>query len=205
MTETPITSQSFELSSYSEVVNTAMHLYGSPLPSDLSSGDIPPLISNDSQVRLFPCMKFTCSGVITKLMFIAPVETDETVTVILPIFGLWKRTCFTPLNMCMYEKIQSLIPQSFQLVDNMSNASQNYGIYEIVLTSNNRFESGNILGVQLPTSNGTQQSTLLSVLYQNGGGYCNAIGFTNQWRVSSQEPILPYIAIHVPGQVYIYI
>ena len=62
-----------------------MHLYGPPVQVADRSSDC-------TKLRLYPCMKFTCSsGRIVKLMFVASVEKDSTVTVRWPEFGLWRK------------------------------------------------------------------------------------------------------------------
>ena len=215
MTGTPVWSQGFELSSYSEVVNNAMHLYGPPVPSDLSSRNMPLLISDASQVRLFPCMNFNCSGRIRKLMFVSPVlnldNSTSTVSVGWPVFGLWRKsdTWYSESSQCQTDcywvEVQNFsitYDQQPRLVYNTSNM---VGIYELELTSSPSFQYGEILGVRLHSDSDMQQS----VLYQNGGGYCDATlsqvlfedwqlqhhPYTHTSEVSSQQPIVPYIAI----------
>ena len=194
MTGMPVWSQRFELSSYSEVVRNAMHLYGPPVPSDLSLSDetqIPPLISDNGLALIFPCMNFTCSGRIKKLIFVA-LDENLMDTSRLPIFALWNTTCTS--GQCFWIEKQRLDTQHPQLVY-MSNLSQGVGVYEIVLTSNISFHHGDYLGLRRPFTS-TQQPALL---YQRDGGYCNAEALTlnnDQTRqiVERQDSILPYIA-----------
>ena len=164
MTGTPVWSGVFELSSHSEVVNNAMHLYGSPT----MGGDF---LIDDTQLRLYPCLKFTCFGRIRKLVFVAPIATDETVAVRWPIFGLWRR-CAAPW--CSWEEVQHFDQQP-RLVYNTSNA---IGVYELDL-GQTQINDGYFIGVRQPQATEddyTQENVrLLNVLYQNGGGYCNAI------------------------------
>ena len=199
MTGTPVWSQGFELSSYSDVVNNAMHLYGSPT----MGGDF---LIDDTQLRLYPCLKFTCFGRIRKLVFAAPVATDEMVAVRWPIFGFWRR-CTS--NWCSWEEVQHFDQQP-RLVYNTSNA---IGVYELDLAET-QFNNGYFIGVRQPQATEDdyiqENSILMNMLYQNGGGYCNAISseaqyigqtvYTRNSTVSSQVPLLLYIAIET-GQI----
>ena len=199
MTGTPVWSQGFELSSYSEVVNNAMYLYGPPT----MGGDF---LIDSTQLQLFPCLKFTCFGKIRKLMFVAPIATDETMTVRWPIFGLWRRCSY---YWCSWEEVQHFDQQP-RLVYNTSSA---IGVYEVDLAET-QFDNGYFIGVRQPQDTQDdyiqEKGTLLNVLYQNGGGYCNAIlpevqykwggVYTRNSAVSRRDPLVPYITIET-GQI----
>ena len=204
MTEMPVGSQHFKLSSHSDVIRNAMHLYGPPVPSNLSLSDefetqIPPLISDNGSARIFPCMNFTCSGRIKKLIFVALVENLMDISR-LPIFGLWNTECIS--EQCIWVEKQRFDTLNSQLVPIKSNISRGVGVYEIVLTSNISFDSGTFLGVRRPLST-TQQPALL---YQRDGGYCNGVALEfdelNGWIEQNEDPILPYIATET-GQTYV--
>ena len=198
-------SQRFDFPSPSELVSNAMHLYGPPVQvADLSS--------DRTQIRLYPCLNFTCSGKIVKLMFIAPVETDSTVTVRWPEFGLWRKCNRSHGEHCDWMDVQRLSAIQQPCLVYM-NESQTVGVYELEFTSNNTFEHGNFLGILRPMA--TSNSSAMNVLYQNGSGYCDALAFIhviqwtrhNWWWCPSisttqvdQQPIIPYIAIET-GQM----
>ena len=93
----------------SELINNIMYLYGPPIDVDDLSGD-------DTQLRLYPCMNFTCSGMIVKLMFVAPVETDRTVTVRWPEFGLWSECNRSLGERCTWIKLKLCPPVNCSLV-----------------------------------------------------------------------------------------
>ena len=213
MTGTPAWSQGFELSSYSDVVNNAMHLYGPPVPGDI----IPPLTSGIRQVRLFPCMYFTCSGTATKLMFIADSEADDhsdtgNITTILStlIFGIWRKQCSSSQSqICFWEEVQKGLI-SISQYPRLVNSSNAVRVYELEL--NIRFQQSDILGIRHYHYYGDviQQRTLR---YQNGGGYCDPVvyeyytegsrRFTFTSMESSRDPaIVPYIAIET-GKIYV--
>ena len=213
----PVWSQGFaELSAYFEVVNNAMHLYGPPVPS----ANIPPVISNASQVRLFPCMNFTCSGRIRKLMFVAPVLVDRRppVRVRWPTFGVWSKRDDSECQDCYWAERQIVSFTQPKLVYNASNV---VGIYELDLeptSSSLSFANGDILGMHhhvYPINDNLPNVDLMSIFYQNGGGYCDSISspvvdvwsdtvYIHTSRVSKQEAIVPYIAIET-GEMYIHL
>ena len=198
-------SQRFDFPSPSELVNNAMHLYGPPVQVD-------DLSSDRTQLRLYPCMNFTCSGRIVKLMFIAPVETDNKVTVRWPEFGLWRELCNRSYGEdCYWMEVQRLSASQQPCLVHM-NGPQTVGVYEIEFISNNTFEHGNFLGIFRPMATSNRDSSAMNVLYQNGGGYCDALAYRRiQWYnwwlgrsmstiYISQQPIIPYIAIET-GQM----
>ena len=202
-------SRRVDFPSPSELVSNAMHIYGPPVQvADLSS--------DHPQLRLYPCPNFTCSGRIVKLMFIAPVETDSTVTVRWPEFGLWRKCNRSHGEGCDWMEVKRL-PINPEPCLVYMNESQGVGVYEIELTSNNvMFQHGNFLGVRRSTSNSRDQYQNIkemNVLYQNGGGYCDALTLnTSQYSdqhisfssVISRDPIIPYIAVET-GQNLMYI
>ena len=179
-----------------------MHLYGPPVKmADLSN--------DRTQLRLYPCMNFTCSGRIVKLMFVAPVQRDSTASVRWPEFGLWRKCNRSHSEDCYWMEVQRLSASQQPCLVYM-NESQTVGVYEIEFTSNNTFEHGNILGIVRPMA--TSNSSAMNVLYQNGGGYCNALAFRHtQWYIwqlhrfiplisVNRQPIIPYITIET-GQI----
>ena len=205
-------SQRVDFPSPSELVSNAMHLYGPPVQvADLSS-DRP-------QLRLYPCPNFTCSGRIVKLMFIAPVETDSTVTVRWPEFGLWRKCNRSHGEGCDWMEVKRL-PINSEPCLVYVNEYQTVGVYEIVFRSNISnnivtFEHGNFLGVRRSTSNSSdyhRNIREMNVLYQTGGGYCDALALMSQYsdqhincsNVISRDPIIPYVAVET-GQMYIHV
>ena len=180
----------FELSSYSEVVDAAVHLYHNR--PEATSTDV-----NSIPFQLYPCMSFTCSERIRSLIFIAPVLNQHTLW---PEFGLW-RECDRDVEGCEYPywiEVKRLGAANLQ--PTLLHVNGANGIYEITFSSNNSFESGDVLGVYNPRPiNGSQPIT---VQYQRGGGYCDAMDLItadnqteNTYNLASVGPILPYIAI----------
>ena len=147
-------------------------------------------------------------------MFVAPVETDGTVTVRWPEFGLWRKCNRSHGEGCDWMEVKRL-PINPEPCLVYMNESQGVGVYEIELTSNNvTFEHGNFLGVRRSTSNSSDYHhniREINVLYQNGGGYCDALALMSQYsdqhincsNVTSRDSIIPYIAVET-GQMYIY-
>ena len=81
-----------------------------------------------------------------------------------------------------------------------------FGVYEMTLSTNNSFETGDILGVRYRGTPSTM-STQRAVLYQRGGAYCDTLGditihLSGNVNISypHQDPVLPYIAIMETGQ-----
>ena len=105
-----------------------MHLYGPPVQvADLSS--------DRSQLRLYPCMNFTCSGRIVKLMFVAPVEMiDDTATVHVrwPEFGLWRKCNRSHGEGCDWMEVKRL-PINLEPCLVYMNESQGVGVYDIAV------------------------------------------------------------------------
>ena len=167
-----------------------MHLYGPPVQVADRSSD-------HTQLRLYPCLKFTCSGRIVKLVFVAPVEADSTVTVRWPEFGLWRKCNHSHGEGCDWMKVKKL-PINPEPCLVYMNESQGVGVYEIDLALNNNmiFEQGNFLGIR-------DNIREMNVLYQNGGGYCDALALMSQYsdqhinfsNVLSRDPIIPYVAV----------
>ena len=85
------------------------------------------------------------------------------------------------------------------------NEFQGVGVYEIDLALNNNmtFEQGNFLGVRHFTNSSSDHIREMNVLYQTGGGYCDALALMSQYsdqhinfsNLLSQDPIIPYIAV----------
>ena len=172
-----------------------MHLYGPPV-------QVRDLSSDRTQLRLYPCMNFTCSGKIVKLMFIAPVETDRTVTVRWPEFGLWRKCNRSHDEGCEWMEVKRLTTNPEEPCLVYMNESQGVGVYEIDLALNNNmiFEQGNFLGIRCSTDSSSYN---IRVLYQNDSGYCNALALKSQYsdqqinssNVLSRDPIIPYVAV----------
>ena len=191
----------------SELVNNAMYLYGPPIDVDDLSGDDIQL----TQLRLYPCLNFTCSGRIVKLMFVAPVETSSTVTVRWPEFGLWRKCNLSQHETCTWIKAQTLSTRQLQPSLVYMNESRTVGVYEIEFTSSSTFESGHFLGVRHRTSGFSDRA--LNVLHQHGGGYCDALTplLSSRWQemifnlsIRSRNSILPYVAIET-GKMFVQI
>ena len=177
----------FEFSSYSEVVTNALYLYGCPLDS-LSAGH-----SNVVGRWIFPFMNFTCSyGRVIKLMFVAKVPINNQIMFVWPEFFLWRR-CEYDADGCRdgWLEVQTLSGAGTQPILVYVNGS--VGVYEMNLTSDNSFETGDILGVYHPTRESGSQP--ITVLYQTGGANSNIVRLIHNRVPVSYPPVYPYIAI----------
>ena len=82
-----------------------------------------------------------------------------------------------------------------------------FGVYEMTLSTNNSFESGDILGVYYPSYYTSK------VHYQGEGAYCDTLGDITihlSGGIGSatisypcQDPVLPYIAIETGQQIFV--
>ena len=168
-----------------------MHLYGPP-------------ISNSSQFNPqhhpFPCLNFTCHGRIQKLWFVAqrqsqfPDTRPPTFHILRKYQGPEYCSDTGPSDSdCEYYQWLRLNWNEQQPI--LVYGNDTIGVYETILTANNSFERGDILGVLHPLGVSHQ------VLYQSEGRYCDTLGditihlFDGQTRYPRQSPVLPYIAI----------
>ena len=101
----------FEFPMFSELVDTAMHLYGPPVHS-----------TNGAPFQIYPCMNFTCPGRITKLMFVASVmHGGSNQPMLWPEYSLWRNECGYNEDGCEYGwlKVKTLnIMEQLQMVMN---------------------------------------------------------------------------------------
>lgn len=190
--------------SFSELVSNAVHLYG------------PPVANNSWQwnayYRLFPCINFTCSGNITKLLYVSRNTPLSRFSPQPPSFHLLRKyqgpeycNDTDPSSTdCVYYQWLTL-NQSVQHPHSVY-TNDMFEVYEVKLSTNNSFENGDILGVHYSSQYTSK------VFYQKGGAYCNTLqggimihsygGF--QILYQYHDPVLPYIAIET-GQHYIII
>ena len=142
---------------------------------------------------LFPCMNFSYSGRITKLMFIAPTVNAASQSITQwPQFLLWRER----------ELNEPIALNASNEQCNVYYDNGNYGIYELDFSSNHyTFQNGDFLGVSYSgdCQSGCQR---LNILYQNGGGYCDAVIMTlynsSGRRVNDLiGPLLPYIGLEI--------
>ena len=136
-------------------------------------------------------MNFTCTGRILKLFFVANRTRNNGESLKSPEFYLEREYCRDPADAdCEYQWLT--LNQRIQHPKCL-HARGGVGLYEIVLSSNNTFNSGDILGVHHPTPD--SNNSVLTILYQNGGGYYDTLNCNRSGYTYTQEPILPYIAI----------
>ena len=187
----------------------ALHLYGPPIEQG-SLGDDP-----DAAYLLFPSLNFTCTaGRITKLVFVARQNrthtgSNQSPVILSPQFYVQREYCHT--DRCEYHWLTPLNERPTLV----SNRIGRVGVYEMVFSSNNTFNSGDILGVHHPLppdvpDHGNAVYTL-TILHQRGGGYCDTLSCQTmtlsrrECTQYAQEPVLPYIAIEtLSGQSIIH-
>ena len=172
----------------------AVHLYGPPTEQGSLGQD-------DYHVpyQFYPSLNFICTGTILKLYFVAN-ETGHGGSIMSPEFLLVRgmAKCHAPATeQCEYHLIslnaeRTQQPRCLRSMDGV-------GLYEIEIpvSSLNIFNSGDILGVHYPRLTSGNDS-ILTILYQNGGGYYDTLDCRNV-NINecnyTQKPILPYIAI----------
>lgn len=176
----------FEFLSFSDLTNNATHLYGPPI---INRRDYD-LLNMTSGHILFPCMKFTCSGRISRLRFMTSPELVFSTILQWPRFSL----CLDRNN---------CIQLHFDQQPTLHDMNTNRAIYEAVVSQEVSFDSGYFLRISYPSScrntrnfNNISESVCRRqhVFYQTFGGYCNAIVISGA-RTYHPGPILPYIAI----------
>ena len=143
----------------------AVHLYGPPTEQDSLRYD------EHAPYQLYPSMNFTCPGTILKLFFVAN-RTQNGGFLMSPEFYLQREYCHSSVSSCEYQwlTLNQTTQHPLRLLRSIDNE---VGLYEIVLLSNNTFNSGDILGVCHPRPDGN--NSVLSILYQNGGGYSHTL------------------------------
>ena len=183
-----------------------------------------PILAATDQIHpmeqlLFPFMHFTCSGSITRLMFVAnrSRESSQNVVTSWPVFSLWHHNDATSDNFLEVRSMGPLSPCQITSLQPASRSMRGNRQVEVVMinfTSPVSFVAGDILGLrqndtiqyqyQYNNSNTKTGTFLLSrsirVLRQSGGGYGLALT-CNEWDSSGctvdtrviQE--VPYIAI----------
>ena len=184
--------------SFSELVSKAVHLYGPPVSNN----------QFNTQYHLFPCLNFICRGTIQKLWFVAQRQSQFPDPQ-LPQFHILRRyrdpeSCSdedpSDNDNCEYYQWLRLNWNEQQPL--LVYGNDTVGVYETILTANNSFERGNILGVFYPSS------ASLPVLYQRDGGYCDILGeiktqyFGQQIQYPQLNPVLPYIAIETGQRMF---
>ena len=187
--------------SFRELTRKAVHLYGPPIQA--SNRPVP------RQFRLFPCMNFTCSGQIEKLWFVSQYGSDYQSGCPPVEFHLVRKyngpeycNDKDPIGTdCEYNQLLKL-NKSVQ-EPHIIHTNGGFGVYEVMLSTNNIFKSGDILAVRNSLCSNT--SDTLTVMYQNGGQYCNtlqkgsmlnlSISSSLQPQYTHLRPVLPYIAI----------
>ena len=117
-------------------------------------------------------VNFTCSGNITKLMFVAwkgKLANDSTDTreTLWPRFSLL-RFLYKIETRTYYRQLELLVSDHNPVP---IHESGNVGIYEVVLSNNNSFEAGDSLGLWQPLYHNSSSRVALTVLHQSYGGY----------------------------------
>ena len=192
--------RTYQIPPFHEIVDKAMFVYDHRSPIQAATSQILPTAPQ----LLFPFMNFTCSGSITRLMFVASGLSDLSDDVIsqTPVFSLWHRdgdNFWKRRSMGMFH--------SNQLTFNQAVAVTDVGLVEITFyTPSIRFQAGDILGLKQPQiiHKNNFSSNLLSPvnirLLRQRGGYgltfmCTPSGL--ECLVWGREVQLPYIAIEI--------
>ena len=168
-----------------------MHLYGPPaIGIHLTSNS-----HSTSMDQVYPCMKFTCPGRIIKLMYVASVtHGGSNQPMAWPEFSLWRNDSTEDCEYGWF-KVQTLKMANPE--PTLVHVNGTVGVYEMMFTTNNSFESDDVLGLYLNAS--TVPSSTLVPLYQRGGGYCDILypvmTSDNVYRAFTGDPIIPYVAI----------
>ena len=182
--------RTYQIPPFHEIVDKAMFVYDRRSPIQGATSQIRPA----SAQLLFPFMNFTCSGNITRLVFVPSELRDSSDGVIIqkPVFSLWNRDG----NNMYYSKTQS----SFnQLISNQPINVLEDGLVEVNFTPYVRFEVGDILGLRQQNGLSNLRRLLNVRVLRQRGGYglilnCTAIGFRCPVSVGELQQI-PYIAI----------
>ena len=168
------------------------------------------------QYQLYPCMNFTCSGRITKLLFVANRTGNELNQ--LPRFHLLRKYHgpeYCPVGSRSINATDNNIPCTYYqwLTLNFSvqyprliYTNGTFGVYEMPLSTNNSFKSNDILGVSYPGIPTTQRE----ILYQREGVNCDTLGEITlhlsgggvNFTYPHEDPVLPYIAIETGQQIH---
>ena len=90
--------EGIELPTFSELVDNAVHLYGPPAVGARSTS------FDGTPFQVYPCMKFTCPGRITKLMFVTNVTHGGSLNqpMLWPELSLWRNECDSDVDGCKY-------------------------------------------------------------------------------------------------------
>ena len=161
----PGISNQFEIPTFREVVENAMHIYGPPvkLPpmiptyaGQTHSSIVPPPATQEeirdlsSEFLAFPFMKFTCNGTIKKLMFVSDRlvndSADMTISpsVNVPDFSLWQQNSTDPRNFSMVHRSAPFSYDQYVI----SHKSDTVGLIEVNFTSSSNFKDGDFLGLK---------------------------------------------------------
>ena len=177
MTQPFIGASGYQILPVREVVNKAMFISG----DDDYYSYISPLSAATSDIGLmdqllFPFMNFTCSGMITRLIFVAhrPYElTSENNVASWPVFSLWKNRSgnFMEMQHSFPDQATSIQPA----FESTTSDSQLEEVFMINIMPPIHFESGYILGLRQNSlsATGTHDQTdlynTIQVLRQRGG------------------------------------
>ena len=134
---------------------------------------------------LFPFMNFTCSGSITRLMFVASGLGDSSDGVInwswRPVFSLWHRMN----DGDNFVKRSSMGIFNHDQPSNQPARVTDVGLVEINFTTSISFEAGDILGLRQQFSSHLQRSLPMNIgVLRQRGGY----GLTLMCTSSALEP-----------------
>ena len=135
-------------------------------------------------------------------MFVASVPNHGNILRLWPKFSLW-RECDLNVDGCKHGwlKVKTLNMANPQ--PTLVHANGTVGVYEMMFTANNSFESNDVLGLYVSTS--TFPGTMPVPLYQRGGGYCDTVGTYDEVERHTlsivSRDLLPYIAVET-GQPY---
>ena len=195
--------RNYQIPSFREIVDKAMFIYDHRSPIQGATIQIP----SASAQLLFPFMNFTCSGNITRLMFVASglsVSSVDDVIIISqrPVFSLWHRTS----DGDNFVKRSSMGIFNHDQPSNQPARVTDVGLVEVNFTPYVSFEAGDILGLrqQFITSSNLQSPVNIRVLRQRGGYgltlICTQPGSEHsECRVREIEQLqqIPYIAIEI--------
>ena len=190
-----------------EVVNKALFISG----DDNNYYSLSPILAATSQISstdqlLFTFMNFTCSGMITRLIFVARRSYELNNVTSWPVFSLWKNRSGNFIEMQRFFPDQaSSIQPAFE---STTNDSQLEKVFMINIMPPIQFKSGYVLGLRQNSLSvtGTQPHfyNTIKVLRQSGG-YGLTLICGDQYRLEgptrcpavnvTKRKEMPYIAV----------
>ena len=216
----------YQIPSVHEVMNKAMYIYDHRSPIDAATDQIHPM-----EQLLFPFMNFTCSGNITRLMFVAnrSRESSQSEVISWPKFSLWCRLRSVGNNHFI-EVVPNLGPVNPDQIVSVQPASRSAIDKQVEVVVINfvhpiEFQAGYILGIRqysyydyddlMPTIstefNDDYQLPInyaINVLRQRGGyGFRLVCAYNNypqnyyRCQQDSKLQEMPYIAIETSKTV----